>query len=398
MRILFVSFGSSIHTARWINQLRDQKWDLHLFPVDPYFLHADLRDVTVHTLFKHRGNHIHPSVRQSSLPWPFKRGEARVRAALKRLPGDPGSAAARLGRTIRALKPDVIHSMTVHGGILTLKSRERVAGDFPPWIYFSWGPDFSYYEKLPEFSSDVRAAVSGCDYLMADCQRELDLAPGLGFKGKMLGVFPGAGGYRIGEMIRYRQEGPVSKRRLIMLKGRQGDFGGRALVALQAIQMCADRLRGYEVVVYMPQGDPVVPYAAQYVSFVTGLPIEVLPEHRPSEEILSLMGRARIAISVGLVDGTPQAMLEAMVMGALPIQSNSADTQGWIDDGKNGILVPAEDHNAIAAAIEKAVSDDQMVEQAAETNLNLTKERIDISQVRPRVVDLYERIRDKKMP
>lgn len=395
MRILFVSFGSSIHTARWISQLRDEKWDLHLFPVDPHYIHRDLREVTVHTLFKHRADHIHPSVRQSSLPWPFPRGKMRIRNALKHLPGDPGSGAARLARTIRALKPDIVHSMTVHGGILTLKSRERITGRFPPWIYSSWGPDFFYYATLPEFSSQIRAALGQCDYLMADCQRELDLAPSFGFRGEILGVFPGAGGYHIDQMLRYRQQPPVSSRRLIMLKGRQGDFGGRALVALQALHMCADVLREYEIVVYMPQGDGIVPYAAQYISFVTGLTVRVLPEHSPSEEILTLMGRARIAIGLGLVDGTPQAMLEAMVMGAFPIQSNSADTRGWIEDGQNGLLVPAEDANAIAAAIVKAVSDDRLVDQAAETNMRLTKERIDIGNLRPKLVEIYNRIAEE---
>jgi len=392
LRILFVSFGASIHTARWISQLRDQEWDLHLFPVDPYYLHPDLRDVTVHTLFKHQGNHIHPSVRQSSLPWPFQRGKARVRNALKRLPGDPGSDAARLAKTIKVLQPDLVHSMTVPGANLTLKSRERIAGQFPPWIYFSWGPDFSYYEKLPEFSSEIRASLSHCDYLMADCQRELELASTLGFEGEVLGVFPGAGGYQIEQMRQYCQKQPVSKRRLVMLKGRQGDFGGRALVGLQALQLCADLLGDYEIIVYMPQGDGSVPHVAQYVSSVSGLNIKVLPEHSPTEDILRSMGSARIAIGLGMVDGTPQSMLEAMVMGAFPIQSNTADTRGWIEQGKNGSLVPPEDASAIAEAIRRAITDDDLVDQAAEINAKLTRERIDISVIKPKLIEIYQRV------
>jgi len=33
MRILFVGLSQSIHTARWIDQITDQGWDLHLYPV-----------------------------------------------------------------------------------------------------------------------------------------------------------------------------------------------------------------------------------------------------------------------------------------------------------------------------------------------------------------------------
>src|SRR5207253_1671074 len=100
LRLLFVSFGASIHTARWIRQLSDQGWDLHLFPFDPYFLHPDLSDVTVHTLFKRRNGHIRSSVKQIAFPWPLRRGEMRVQSVLKRLPVSWSSDAGRLAKTI----------------------------------------------------------------------------------------------------------------------------------------------------------------------------------------------------------------------------------------------------------------------------------------------------------
>lgn len=108
------------------------------------------------------------------------------------------------------------------------------------------------------------------------------------------------------------------------------------------------------------------------------------------------MGGARIAISVGMMDGTPLSMLEAMVMGAFPIQSNTADTEGWIEDGKNGLLVAPEDANAIAVAIREATLNDQMVDQAAEINAQITKERIDIGIVKPKVIEIYKEIAERK--
>jgi hypothetical protein len=390
LRILFVSFGSSIHTARWINQLSDQKWDLHLFPIDPHLLHSDLRDVTVHTLFKYSGDQIDASVRQVSFPWPLRKGRGRVRNILRRLPGDPSSTATRLATTIRRIKPDIVHTMTVHGGIAALQARGRLPNAFPPWIYSSWGADFAYYATLAEFSEQFKAALGACDYLIADCERDLRRAADFGFRGIPLGVFPGAGGFQIDYMQQFRAAGSAASRRLIMLKGRQGDFGARALVALQALHRCADALRDYEIVVYMPQGESVV-HAVEYVRMASGLNIRVLPEHRPTEEILGCFGRARVAISVGLVDGTPQSMIEAMIMGALPIQSNTADTNGWIEDGRNGLLVEPEDVSGIAAAITRAVKDDQFVNQAATMNEQITR-RIDIDAVRPKVVEMYQRV------
>src|SRR5207244_623486 len=47
MRVLFVAMAHSVHTARWIAQLRGRGWDLHLFPVESARLHPELHDVTL---------------------------------------------------------------------------------------------------------------------------------------------------------------------------------------------------------------------------------------------------------------------------------------------------------------------------------------------------------------
>ena len=38
----------STHTVRWINQISDQGWDVHLFPVNYLPVHPELRCVTIH--------------------------------------------------------------------------------------------------------------------------------------------------------------------------------------------------------------------------------------------------------------------------------------------------------------------------------------------------------------
>jgi len=392
LRILFVAYGSSSHTARWIAQLESQNWDIHLFPVDEYYLYPDLRQITVHRLFRYNPELIDKSVRQQTLWWPFRRGRERLRKTVDRFSKDRLIDSARLARAIASIKPDIVHSMDIKGGLLTLAAHEILNGSFPKWIHSSWGSDLFYFGRQDEYRERMKACLSACDFLAADCQRELDLAPEFGFKNEMLGVFPGAGGFEIDEMRRFRHPGPTSQRRIIALKGRHGVLGGRALFAIKALEICAADLRDYEVIMYMPQGDEIVPHALRYVSFATGLRAKVFAEHRPYEEILSMIGSARIAIGLGMTDGTPHAMLEAMVMGAFPIQSNTADTRGWIEDGKNGLLVPPEDAEAIAAAIRQAISDDRLVDEADRINGQLTRERLDRSVVVPKVIAAYRRV------
>jgi glycosyltransferase involved in cell wall biosynthesis len=104
------------------------------------------------------------------------------------------------------------------------------------------------------------------------------------------------------------------------------------------------------------------------------------------------MGRSRIAIGISLSDGTPNAMLEAMIMGAFPIQSDTVSTREWIDHGVNGFIIPPEDPRALASAIKKALQDDGLVNRAADMNSNRMYESVDERILRPKIIADYERV------
>jgi glycosyltransferase involved in cell wall biosynthesis len=108
------------------------------------------------------------------------------------------------------------------------------------------------------------------------------------------------------------------------------------------------------------------------------------------------MGRARIAIGIGLTDGTPISMLEAMIMGAFPIQADTISTAEWIGDGKNGLLVPAEQTEVIASAIQRALIDDELVELAAKLNTDIADQRLDQKSIVPRIIEMYKKAAYRK--
>src|SRR5512143_3129321 len=69
LRILFVAQAVSIHTARWIRQLSDQGWDLHVFDMLGSFPHPELRGVTEYSLL--RPHRIPVSGKQASYGHPL---------------------------------------------------------------------------------------------------------------------------------------------------------------------------------------------------------------------------------------------------------------------------------------------------------------------------------------
>jgi glycosyltransferase involved in cell wall biosynthesis len=389
MRILFVGFPDSIHTARWINQLVNENWDIHLFPVHDGPVHAELNSITVHSFFNTWPALNNERVVRKGLRWPILKGRGKIKTILEKTA--PGFAAdpARLAQTIQSLKPDCLHVLEMqHAGYLTLKSLNLLRADaIPPCIYSSWGSDLYRYGYHSEHASRIRDFLSRCDYYIADCHRDLLLVRKLGFRGETLGVFPAGGGFDLQQIGPFRE--PITGRSVIALKGYHGErLLGRALVALEGLRSCEDLIEHYEVIVYSV--DTQVSEEVQRMAGTTRIRISELP-YSPHIEMIRLMGRSRIAISIGLTDGTPLSLLEAMGMGAFPIQSDTVSTAEWIDNGKNGLLVPPEDSESIALALRKALSDDELVHNAAEINAGIIAERVNASLTTPQVIELYKR-------
>lgn len=388
MRILFVAMANSIHTARWINQLADQGWEIHLFPVENWGIHPNLRNLTIHDFLCYRPSGLDQSVHLVG-SWPFPRGANLAKRVVERVSPLWGDRAWRLAHTIRVLKPDIIHSLEIqHAGYLTLEARDYLGGTFPTWIVTNWGSDIYLFGRLSDHVKRIRAVLSACDYHACECQRDVKLAQAFGFDGEALPVLPNTGGFDIERIRQFRQPGPTSDRRLIVLKGYQG-WAGRALVGLRAIEMSADSLKGFRVAVYL--AGPDVKIAAELVARSTGIPIEIVP-YCPHEDILRLHGRARVSIGLSISDAASTSLLEAMVMGSFPIQSNTSCADEWIRNVETGLLVHPEDPEAVAAAIRRAVTDDALVDRAADINARMTAERLDRLVIQPQVIAMYEKV------
>ncbi len=399
MRILFVAFSESIHTARWIQQLQGQDWELHLFPsVDQGVAHGDLRGVTVHYSFYGK----HPQ-------WPYsvnvnKKGlnvghffpAAGLRLIAKKL--FPQYRVRQLARVIQRVQPDLIHSLEIqHGGYLVNEVRRGWQGKFPKWMVTNWGSDIYLFGKLKEHQEKIRNLLEHCDYYSCECQRDVDLARTFGFKGTILPVFPNTGGIDLDKAKKLRSSGKTSERKIIALKGYQ-NWAGRALVGLRALERCKDVLAGYEIVLYsvIPENSGVV-LAAELFSAKTGIPIQILPLGTSHEEILRLHGKSRLSIGLSIGDGASTSFLEALAMGSFPIQSNTACADEWIECGETGFLVPPEDSEKIEQKIRIALADDELVDQAALENWKTAQRKLDAKMLQKKTLDVYAKImRDKR--
>jgi glycosyltransferase involved in cell wall biosynthesis len=105
---------------------------------------------------------------------------------------------------------------------------------------------------------------------------------------------------------------------------------------------------------------------------------------------MDLMLQARVMLAPSLIDGTPNVMFEAMAAGAFPILSPLDTITGLVEQGRNVLFARNLYPEEIAEALIRAMSDDELVNRAAELNLELVGRLANRKEIRPRVVHFYE--------
>jgi hypothetical protein len=398
MKILYVAMASSIHVARFLTQVNDLGWDLHLFDstLGTESPHAQLRNVTLHGCISWpRPISAHPSVRQTGyLPLALRNSVVQYFAKfiVDRWFPERSFPGWKLAQLIKTLKPDIIHSHEIqHAGYLMVDALKYLDGKLPPWIVTNWGSDIYYFGRLQKHQPLIREVLANCDYYTCECKRDVHLAREFGFAGEILQpVMPNPGGFHFDQLDQLSTPGPVSARRILLLKGYQGMFG-RALTGLIAIEMCKDLLRDYEILVYSAAPEEVS-NAVEMLAQSTGLNIKVVPKTEDHNAIMRLRGQARISIGLSVSDAASISFLETLAMGSFPIQSNGGSACDWIRDGETGFIVPPEDPAAVASALRIALTDDDLVNRAAEINNATVRARLDFNKLKVHVRNWYEAI------
>lgn len=411
---------NSSHTARWINQISGQGLDVHLFPAYYAPVHRDLSNITIHqsrailsrcalkqvvsqprlllrgfgaveSSIMNQGITIAPI---SSIPltlrvvnyldvhWKVSLGESGETA-----PAEYGPKA--LAKVIRRVKPDLIHSLEFqHCGYNVLAARCLLDGPFPPWLATNWGSDIFYYRQFQGHRSAIERLLKAVDFYSCECERDVLLARELGFSGTVMPVMPNAGGFDIEQVAVLRANINPADRKLILIKGYQ-TFAGRALTALEAIERCQSELVGFKLLVYSASRETFE--RVRELRQSTCLDIDIL-DRTSHEVMLRMFSRARIYLGVSTSDGISTSMIEAMAMGAFPIQTNTACCNEWMHDGQSGFEIPPDDVAVIADRIRQAVTNDHLVDQAASINWETVKTRLDQSVLKQQAIGFYESI------
>lgn len=376
MKILLISM-SSIHAIRWIENLKDTSYELYWFDVIGKGKLQTLDSVRQFTDWKNRKiPHIKGEYLLSKkAPFLYE----------KILPFVEVTANEELEKIILEIQPDIVHSFEMQNcSYPILKTMQK----YPKikWLYSCWGNDLYYFQQFSSHLKKINQVLQRVDFLHTDCQRDFILAKKHGFSGVHSGVVPGGTGYKLDELQSYKL--PISERKIILVKGYEHILG-RGLNIIKALHTIQDRIQDYDVVVFGAHNEVIEYIKSNQLNF------KVYDRHELSHhELMELMGKSLFYIGNSISDGMPNTLLEAIVMGAFPIQSNPGGaTEEIITNGVNGFLIEnPESVSEIKMLILQAISNFQMVEKAAIENENIVMQRLDYSSNRIKVIDIYKNI------
>jgi glycosyltransferase involved in cell wall biosynthesis len=291
----------------------------------------------------------------------------------------------KLEQIIKEIQPDIIHSFEMQScSYPILKTMNK----FPKlkWIYSCWGSDLYFYKDIKSHKTKIKNVLKRVNYLHTDCERDFKLAQQLGFLGKHMGVIPGGAGYKLEALKDYKL--PVDERKTILIKGYQNKFG-RGLNVIKALEKLQIDINDYNIAIFGAHKE-VIEYMDK-----CQLPFQIYHRHELTQDkLLEIMGKSLIYIGNNISDGMPNTLLEAIIMGTFPIQSNPGGvTEEIIHDGENGFLIKdPENVNEIMDLIFQAISNPILMQKAIEINYNLAEERLNYRDNKIKVIGIYENI------
>lgn len=104
------------------------------------------------------------------------------------------------------------------------------------------------------------------------------------------------------------------------------------------------------------------------------------------------LGAADVLALASRIEGFPNALLEGLASGLACVATRLGGGQEAIQDGHNGLLVPPDDEDALAGALERVLGDEAFRRRLGDTAARDIRARFALDAVAPRYVAIYREL------
>ena len=385
-RILFVGLGHSSHTHAWIDLLNETNLNVRIFctttdaPPPDWKIKTYVLGGPASKADRSRRKYLWE---EAPVSYRIRRRAARARG--RQFP-DAWPINDWFSAVVRNWRPQIVHTLGLDAARFYYPFRERCSDGGPKWILQTrGGSDLQLAHLDPALRSGIENLLRACDQLLSDNTLNYRIARELGVREDQLaklGTAPGTGGV----VIEREWPARTSDRRLIVWPKAFEAPWSKSLPVLEAFKLCAEKLNPFQVEMLATCPETKMHFWALPEALRRNFTIR---ERIPRHDALRLIRQARVVLSPSLVDGVPNVMYEAMASGAVPIVSPLESIKPLVRHAENVLFARNLYPEEIAAALERAMTDDALVESIAAKNLELVHQIADREVIRRRVIDYY---------
>ena len=369
----------SIHLARWLSQFENEKIDFVLFPSKKFkYVNYDLlKLVTSQKIASYRFAkpyfvYKYIGFMDYFLVLIFKLLKLNLKLLFLR-------------RITRKNIFNYIHAIELQGAAYLYDLLPEQIQDRTSLIVTNYGSDIQYFQNIPEHRDKIRSVLSKADFYSAECQRDYESALKLGFKGKFLPCIPNAGGFKT-EIFELNLV-PSNERNLIMAKCYGGTFGLGELI-IDALERFLRNNTDVKIVMHSVTDDLLSKSKNLRVAFPNRVDIYTVREKISRHKILDYLSKSRIYIGASRSDGVSTSFLEALCLGAFPIQTDTSCASEWIELGFFGSIIRP-DTSEIFTAINVSYFDKELENKRAQ-NLENAKRYLSYELIQLQAIKFYE--------
>ena len=396
-RILFVGHSESTHAHAWIDLLADARMNVRMFalptgvPPDDWPVRTYVTTPTARRLDRQSRERLYPAGRLARAP---KRAYARLVA------GDRAIEQRWLAQIIRDWRPHVVHTLGIEpaGELLFDTRRAHQIDTSIRWVLQTrGGSDLALSRFDPARRPRLAEVMCEADCILSDNPINFEIATEFGVgvdRMSPIGTVPGTGGVDVDLLASFAVGEPSSRTVILWPKAYECPWS-KALPVFEALTQHWHRFPECEIHMLATVPESRMWFHAMPAAIKRAC---VIDDRIPRDAVLQLMGRSRVMLAPSLVDGTPNSMFEAMATGAFPVLSPLDTIRPLLREGRNTLFARNLYPDEIGDALARAMSDDNLVDDAAAENRELVRALADRATIRPKVVGLYESLAGIKDP
>jgi glycosyltransferase involved in cell wall biosynthesis len=436
-RILFIGLGSSTHTHAWIDLLADSDFNVRLFvlpnggvPPDSWKVRTYLPQITeqlpegldvsnrktlyclpeefraiktkMQSHFPHRFlvflknllNRLGLPLGLPLLSYDF--GKSEILQANQQ---DDVSPEAWLAKVIQEWKPDIIHTLGLfdgQGGMYYYRVRKQFGlENIGKWVLqLRGGSDLALNRFIPDIAGQIKKVAQESDQIISDNRQNVQYLKQMGVSDdhfSSLIPVPGTGGVDVASLGKIRKS-KASESRIIIFSKAYESIWSKSLPVFEALKICWDRITPCTIHLFnmYPETRPWFYALPDFIRENC-----VVHDRVSRDEFFLFLAQARVLLIPSLVDGVPNSLYEAMALGTLPIVSPLDTICSVVENEKNVLFARNLYPEEIADALSRAMTNNNLVDQAAQNNFEMVTKLANRSIIESRVVEYYKSLTGK---